>query len=166
MTLVLVVLSARPDRQPGPAATPSTTATPAPTALPALPVSPPPPVPHVDRPCTTLISKLPVRLVDLPARPVDSSSPYAVAWGAPPVVLRCGMPRPAGFTATAGIFTIDGVDWFVRDDAPNTVYTAVDRSVYVEVVVPTQYPVAAVTALSRTIGTALPARVPTPGPTR
>ena len=76
-------------------------------APPALPAA-------AQRSCQELISALPTTLGERAARPVDSPSPYVVAWGEPPVVLRCGVARPATFIATADTLVISGVTWFAE----------------------------------------------------
>jgi len=61
---------------------------------------------------------------------------WAGAVAAPrPVVLRCGLSRPAELTATSALLEVNGVQWLRLDDAvPDPVvvsYVAVDRPVYV-----------------------------------
>ena len=49
-------------------------------------------------------------------------------------MLVCGVDRPAGFTAGVSAIQINGVQWYVDTADPDTtVWTAVDRPVYVEV---------------------------------
>jgi hypothetical protein len=95
---------------------------------------------------------------------VKSNSPFAYAWGDPPVVLICGVDRPAGFVATSGLIQIDAVQWYVDDSDPDTVvWTAVDRSVYVQLSIPSSLDSASATELSDVIAKALPAQQPQPG---
>jgi hypothetical protein len=96
---------------------------------------------------------------------VDSDSPFAYAWGDPPVALICGVERPAGLAPDSALYQINGVNWLVDDSDPETtVWTAVDRSVYVEVRVPASVDSGPATVLSTTIAAALPYREPDPGP--
>ncbi|HZB48681.1 MAG TPA: DUF3515 domain-containing protein, partial [Mycobacteriales bacterium] len=150
------LLLARPGSDPEPAPEASPTA---PAALPAVRVAPPPePSAAGQRACRELISALPTTLGDRPARPVDSPSPYVVAWGEPPVVLRCGVPRPPGFLATAETLVISGVTWFAERRGSTTAWTAVDRPVYVEVVAPADAASDPPARLSTALSRALPAR--------
>jgi hypothetical protein len=108
---------------------------------------------------------LPLELVDEPSRRVRSDSPFAYAWGDPPVTLVCGVARPAAFAPDSALFQINSVQWFVDDADPDTiVWTAVDRPVYVELRVPASIDSAPATVLSTTIAEVLPYQEPVPGP--
>jgi hypothetical protein len=134
-------------------------ATPGNGPLPAITVTPPPSDAAAAAPCTKLLQALPVQLDGLPSRPALSSSPYVVAWGEPAVVLRCGVPRPAGLVpgSSALLPGIDGVFYWHEQKSGKDVYTSVDRAVYVEVSVPTHYASAPMPAVSDAIAKALPA---------
>jgi hypothetical protein len=120
VTIALVLVAVVADRRGGadpttPPATPAATA----GALPAIKVAAPPALTGAaQQACQELISALPTTLGDRPARPVDSPSPYVVAWGEPAVTLRCGVP------------------WVAERRGQTTAWTVVDRPVYVEVLVP------------------------------
>jgi len=132
--------------------------------LPPLAVDVPPVTAEADAACPALMSALPLELAGEKSRPVTSNSPFAYAWGDPPVVLICGVDRPAGFVATSGLIQIDAVLWYVDDSDPDTVvWTAVDRSVYVQLSIPSSLDSASATELSDVIATALPAQQPQPG---
>ena len=70
----------------------------------------------------------------------------AAAWGDPPVVLRCGVSRPAALRRTSVCFLVNHVGWLatqdgreLRGDRPvdGTVsFTTIGRAAYVEVTVP------------------------------
>jgi uncharacterized protein DUF3515 len=127
--------------------------------LPVLPVEVPPPTPEADANCPPLLQALPLDLLGEPSRLVDSDTPYAAAWGEPPVVLVCGVPQPAGLVPGEGLFTINGVTWYVDQSDPEaTVWTAVDRAVYVQVTLPADVDSAPVTALSDVLVDTVPAR--------
>jgi hypothetical protein len=160
VALVLIaVLAARRGGGADPAPSPPATA----GALPAIRVAAPPARSAADqRACRELISALPTELGDRPARPVDSSSPYVVAWGEPAVVLRCGVARPPSFISTADVQLINGVTWFAERRGQTTAWTVVDRPVYVEVLVPAADASAPVARLSTPIGAALKPRRPDP----
>jgi hypothetical protein len=99
-----------------------------------------------------------------PSRRVKSASPFAYAWGDPPVVLVCGVAAPAGFVRGASAIQINGVQWYVdTSDKDTTVWTTVDRPVNVEVRVPASIDSAPVTSLTTQIAGSLPYREPTPG---
>ena len=132
--------------------------------LPVLPVEVPPVTPEADAACPALMAKLPLDLVGEPSRRVQSDSLFAYAWGEPPIVLVCGVDRPAGWVAGASAIQINGVQWYVdTSDPESTVWTTVDRPVYVQVRLPASVDSAPVTVLSTQIGATLPYREPTPG---
>jgi hypothetical protein len=131
--------------------------------LPVLPVAVPPVTPAAATSCPKLMSTLPLELTGLASRLVRSDTAYAYAWGDPPVVLRCGVPTPAGFVVGTGTILINGVQWFVdTSDPAATVWTTVDRPVGIEVRVPASLDSASVTELTPLIAKALPFREPTP----
>jgi hypothetical protein len=109
------------------------------------------------------MSTLPLELTGEASRLVRSDTPYAYAWGDPPIVLRCGVPTPAGFVVGTGAIQINGVQWYVdTSDPAATVWTTVDRPVGVEVRVPASLDSASVTELTALIAKTLPFREPTP----
>jgi uncharacterized protein DUF3515 len=138
--------------------------TPARENLPVLPVDVPPATPAADAACPKLMSSLPLELTQQPSRRVKSDTPYAYAWGDPAIVLICGVDRPAGYTVGASVIQINGVQWYVdTSDPKTTVWTTVDRPVYVQISLPASVDSAPVTALTPQIAAALPFREPTPG---
>lgn len=148
---------------PGPADIEGTT-TPERADLPPLAVAVPPVTPEADQYCPTVISGLPLELTGKLSRAVESDSPFAYAWGEPPVVLVCGVDRPAGWVVGASAIQINGVQWYVDTaDPETTVWTTVDRPVYVEVSLPTGVDSAPVTALTTVLAQALPFQEPVPG---
>ncbi len=159
VTVVLVLLFNRSALEPGSGEGASVTASPSgtPIVLPPLPVDPPRAAPATARACEPLMSALPATLTGLAGRPVRPATPLAAAWGEPPVVLRCGVGRPAGFVVGAQTLVVNGVTWFTDDAAGTVRWTAVDRPVYVEADVPSGYASGPVAALSATVADALPA---------
>jgi hypothetical protein len=132
--------------------------------LPVLPLEVPPATPEADAACPALMGTLPLELAGEPSRRVDSDSPYAYAWGEPPIVLICGADRPAGFVVGVSAIQINGVQWYVdTSDPESTVWTTVDRPVYVQITLPADVDSAPVTALTPQIAAALPYREPQPG---
>jgi Protein of unknown function (DUF3515) len=107
--------------------------------LPAVTVpAPPPPSVATQRACVAVFAKLPVRLGGLDARRTETDSSFVAAWGDPAIVLRCGVTRPAilGSPQAAQLVDVNSVIWQPDPQQNQTVYTAVDRSVYIEVTVP------------------------------
>jgi len=132
--------------------------------LPVLPLEVPPVTPEADAACPALMEALPPELVGQPSRRVRSDSPFGYAWGDPPVSLICGVDRPEGLAPGSALYQIDGVVWFVDDTDPGTtVWTTVDRPVYVELRVPATVSSAPATVLSTTIAEVLPYQEPDPG---
>jgi Protein of unknown function (DUF3515) len=99
-----------------------------------------PPIPplEVQRACITVLSAVPIQVGELVPRLVRSASPFVQAWGDPPVIVRCGVSRPFELTPGSAAFIVDinGVEWLPRQTRTATVFTVIDRSVYVEVTVP------------------------------
>ena len=122
-----------------------------------------------EAPCEKVVEKLPVRLGDRAPRAVHGAKPavdttYVVAWGDPPVVLSCGVGRPAALTPTSELFVTgqgqSNVLVLRTSTKSANVFTVVDRAVYVAVQVPTSQtkssPLAQLAAL---IARALPTAV-------
>jgi Protein of unknown function (DUF3515) len=103
-----------------------------------LTVSAPPSNAAVEGPCAQVLGALPVQLGQLPPRVVHTTpdSPNVVAWGDPAVVLRCGVPRPVAFVPTSDVYNVGNVYWLAVRQKTATVWTVIDRAVYVEVTVP------------------------------
>ena len=108
--------------------------------------------------CTALVEALPSHVSDQPTRKVTGETKAGAAWGDPPVVLRCGVGTPKGYTRFAACQTANGVDWFIPDEAmqdqdTDVVMTTIGRAPDVEVVVPAEDrpPVAAMVDLAPTI---------------
>ncbi|MGH3635852.1 DUF3515 domain-containing protein [Mycobacterium sp.] len=98
------------------------------------------PAPQAQNPaCGALLGALPQRLGDYRRAPVAQPAPAGTAaWriDGEPVVLRCGVDRPADFMVGSPIQVVDKVQWFqVRQDDRSTWYT-VDRPVYVALTLP------------------------------
>lgn len=94
--------------------------------------------------CKDLLDALPASVGELTQRPVPGNS-VAAGWGDPPVVLVCGVPKPEGLVATSELSGVNNVSWLVKNaidtssygiPGENTVWTAVDRKVYVTVAIP------------------------------
>lgn len=128
--------------------------------------------PHPDtgtrRLCGALSRRLPARLDGHARRAVSPRSPLTAAWGDPPIVLRCGVPLPAGMAPTAELTVVNGISWFPAGSAaPGSasgsgpaVFTEVGRQARVEVTVPASGEPAApvLVRLSDLIAAVIPAR--------
>jgi hypothetical protein len=139
VTLVLLAVVVLASRQAGSGAEPVAPAGSAATsaaALPSITVAAPPPLTAAQqRACQELISALPTDLGDLPARPVDSPSPYVAAVGrAGRDACACGVPRRRRSSRPRTCQQINGVSWFAeRRGSDPRPWIVVDRPVYVEV---------------------------------
>jgi hypothetical protein len=146
-----------------PTHSPSASATTKAAPLTAITVSAPPSNAATVSPCTKVLEQLPVSLGDLSARVVhpQPDSPFVVAWGDPPIVLRCGVPRPTDLKigSDANTITADGVIFLPasRTDGQNNVFTVIDRDAYVEVTVPTSYSQPPLALIADAVAKALPA---------
>ena len=85
-----------------------------------------------------MFAALPVQLDGLNPRKTATDSSFVAAWGDPAIVIRCGVGKPAifGTPQAAQLVDVNGVLWQPDPGKTQTVYTSVDRSVYVEVTVP------------------------------
>ena len=107
--------------------------------LPAVTVAAPPsPSTATENACVKVFEKLPVQLGGLAPRKTDTDSSFVVAWGDPAIVVRCGVSKPAIFGSpdAAQLIDVNSVIWQPDPGKSQTVFTAVDRSVYIEVSVP------------------------------
>ncbi|OSC40471.1 hypothetical protein B8W66_13065 [Mycobacterium decipiens] len=114
---------------------------PKPLAIPAVPA------PQAASPaCKALVAALPQQLGEYQRAPVTSPAPEgATAWRAPPdgapVIMRCGLDRPAEFVVGSPVQVVDRVQWFrvtaesAGEPGRSTWYT-VDRPVYVALTLP------------------------------
>lgn len=130
------------------------------------------PAPQADRAeCRTLMDNLPDRLGDLGrATTVDPVPAGAAAWGnaEEPVIMRCGMDRPAEFVVGSPLQMVDDVQWFQLEDPEigRTTWIAVDRPVYVALTMPLGSGPTPIQVLSTAIARSMPATPIRPGPAR
>lgn len=146
-------------------------------ALAASRRTPPSPVPIAAVPapaaqspeCRALMATLPDRLGELPravaAEPVPAG---AAAWGgsAAPVIMRCGLGRPAEFVVGSPLQMVDDVQWFrIGDpDTRRSTWVSVDRAVYVALTLPDGSGPTPIQTLSEVISRTMPAMPIRPGP--
>jgi len=141
-------------------------------AIPAVPA------PQAGTPaCRALMAALPQRLGDYQRAPLTQPAPEgASAWRAgpdnEPVVLRCGLERPADFVVGSPIQNVDRVQWFSEtaqsagpqpENARSTWYT-VDRPVYVALTLPSGSGPTPIQQLSEVIDRIIAAVPINPGP--
>jgi hypothetical protein len=80
-----------------------------------------------------------------------------------PVVLRCGVERPAAFTAASPVQLVDGVQWF---GLTPTAWVAVDRPVYTALSLPADSGTGPIQLVSDAMARILPVRPLDPNPVR
>ncbi len=113
--------------------------------------------------CAGLLKALPRSVAGQKRRAVSTGShQYAAAWGDPPIVLRCGVPRPKGLTRSATCQQVNGVGWFVPPAQINRgrgpiVMTTIGVQPRVQVRLPGEYwpPAAAMADLAGSVKAAL-----------
>jgi len=83
-----------------------------------------------------------------------------------PVIMRCGMDRPAEFVVGSPIQVVNNVQWFqiVDPHSDASTWISVDRPVYVLLTLPQQSGPSPIQALSDAIVKTLPAQPIRPGP--
>ncbi len=145
-------------------------APPQPVAIPAVPA------PQAQgAPCRALVRALPENLGDYRRVPAAQPSPAgAAAWRATsdgePVVLRCGLERPAGFVVGTPVQVVDRVQWFQEtgpgsgSEAGRSTWYTVDRPVYVALTLPPGSGPAPIQQLSELIDHTMPVVPISPAP--
>lgn len=94
--------------------------------------------------CAALAQNLPDTLDGAGRRPTTPDSPATAAWGEPPIVMRCGVPRPAAATPTAVLLEVDTIGWLPEPLDAGIVFTSIDwptseEPIYIEVAIPDAY---------------------------
>lgn len=125
--------------------------------------------------CRALLAALPQRLGDYQRAPLAQPAPEgAAAWraghGSEPMVMRCGLDRPADFVVGSPVQVVDRVQWFEVaaqsvDDSRSTWYT-VDRAVYVALTLPAGSGPTPIQQLSEVIDHTIAAAPIRPAPAR
>lgn len=121
--------------------------------------------------CQALMATLPDRLGDYQrADTADPTPPGTAAWRTDngPVILRCGLGRPAEFVVGAPIQMVNDVGWFRLDDpdAPSSTWLCVDRAQYVALTLPSGAGPGPIQSMSGVIARTMPAIPIRPGPPR
>lgn len=89
--------------------------------------------------CLRLTPILPDFLAGQARRAASPASELTAAWGDPPLALRCGVPRPASYTPTVEVISVNGLDWFPEKQPNGYVFTTVSRVADVQITVPGAY---------------------------
>jgi hypothetical protein len=129
------------------------------------------PAPHAhDAACQKLMDALPPRLGDYSRATLVQPAPVGAAAWQPagegdPVILRCGLARPADFVVGSPIQQVDRVQWFQVSQDQRSTWYAVDRPVYLALTLPPGSGPTPIQQLSELIDRIMPARrvAPTPG---
>ncbi|MCV7098490.1 hypothetical protein AWC13_04775 [Mycobacterium kubicae] len=130
---------------------------------------PPLSAPHANAPaCQALMAALPQQLGDYQRAAVTQPAPDgAAAWrtqaDSEPVLLRCGLDRPAEFVVGSPIQVVDRVQWF---EARKSTWYTVDRPVYVALTLPAGSGPTPIQALSDVIDHTITAVAIDPAPAR
>jgi hypothetical protein len=142
-----------------------------PEQLQPIPLAPVP-APRAGTPeCGALLHALPDRLGDYRRAPAADPAPAgAAAWqaapDAEPVILRCGLERPADFVVGVPIQVVDAVAWFEVTDAGRSTWFAVDRPVYIALTLPTDSGPTPIQEISEVIARTIRAKPIDPAPAR
>ena len=130
------------------------------------------PAPRAETPqCRALLDALPERLGDYRrAEAADPAPAGAAAWqsapDAEPVILRCGLDRPAEFVVGAPLQVVDAVQWFEVTDAGRSTWFAVDRPVYIALTLPSGSGPTPIQQISEVIARTIAAEPIDPAPAR
>lgn len=85
--------------------------------------------------CRALVAQLPETLGGRQRRPVTAGSEQNAAFGDPPIVVSCGVARPA-VAQDAQLVVMSGVCWWAQEQRDGAVWTTVDREIPVRATVP------------------------------
>lgn len=99
----------------------------------ARPVAEPSPTGSVADSCASVMSALPARVAGLER---SETTARTASWGDPAIILRCGVDRPEGLTATSRCDEVNQVGWFTEEFTQARRFTTIGRVGYVEVTVP------------------------------
>jgi uncharacterized protein DUF3515 len=119
--------------------------------------------------CQKLLDALPDQLGDYRRTPAaEPAPPGAAAWTSDgePVILRCGLDRPAEFVVGSPIQVVNEVQWFELADQGRSTWFAVDRAVYVALSLPQGSGPTPIQEISEVIAKSLPAKPIDPAPAR
>ena len=87
--------------------------------------------------CAALLGDLPPSVAGQPRRLVAGK--IAGAWGDPPIILRCGVEKPAGLKPTSQCHEINGVGWLAERQSDGYLFTTIGRKHHASLEVPADY---------------------------
>ncbi|MUL42200.1 DUF3515 domain-containing protein [Streptomonospora sp. PA3] len=99
----------------------------------------PSPPPAADDLCRALVDRVPQTLFGQERIEVRPETPYAAAWGDPPIALRCGVGRPPELRPDSELMVVNEIAWLPEPAERPDLFTAVGREAYVEMTVPHSY---------------------------
>ncbi|MET0468974.1 MAG: DUF3515 family protein [Aeromicrobium sp.] len=108
---------------------------------PGLDVDTYPTEPNTEIACKALLADLPTSVAGEDSILVAGNN--AAAWGAPPIILRCGVEPPAIMDTDPPCNYVAGVDWVSETTADGFLFTTIGRQFRVSVEVPDAYDPAA-----------------------
>ncbi len=88
--------------------------------------------------CDALERDLPSEVARMWSRDVSTQG-VAAAWGAPPIVLRCGVTAAEGLGRASRCDVMDGVGWYSENLGDGFRFTTIGRATTVELTVPDEY---------------------------
>ena len=91
--------------------------------------------------CAGVLGDLPPTVADQPRRLVVDR--LAGAWGDPPIILRCGVEKPAALKPDSQCHEVNNVGWLAEEQPDGWLFTTIGRKYYVSVEVPSDYDPAA-----------------------
>ena len=97
------------------------------------------PVPGTEAVCAALVAALPKTVDGQTRRTASPDLPNVAVWGDPPILLRCGVPKPVQYAPSAQVFPINDVAWLPVAGVNGEVFFATGRTVWVRVDVPDAY---------------------------
>jgi hypothetical protein len=104
---------------------------------PGLRVDTYPTKPGSDADCKALFADAPQKVGGQDKILVEDDN--AAAWGAPPIILRCGVEVPEGYTPTSECYPVDELCWYPQKTADGQVFTVTGRELFVSLELPDDY---------------------------
>jgi hypothetical protein len=89
--------------------------------------------------CRALIASLPNQIQNLARRPVTSGTEQNAAYGDPAITLGCANAPEPTVPPTAKVWVLSNVCWYEQQTKDATTWTTVDRTLPIQVVVPSHY---------------------------
>jgi len=99
-----------------------------------------PPEPAFASACTPYFAALPDELGGERRLTIDPETGQTAAWGAPPVIWRCGVASPVNLADDSQLVEVAGSQWFPEELSDGARFTSVGSEPAIEVTVPSEYP--------------------------